>query len=206
MTTLVNKKTRAAAAVELSSKSKNEEIAAAMASNADFNKGLAVCAAVEETSNEDYLRVMFVQKRVTNNSLNALVLGWESNIERAWQNFHVDRAPSNLAAGVSANAIIEQVCEENGVEMEVGVKIVVQHSLVPRTGTKSNGKSWVQAAMANKKGEFLMFRDPATNQLKHVYRNTMLEREDVQDVIFKNLEAISQEVIDDIDAPALLAE
>jgi hypothetical protein len=204
MTTAV--RTRKQTQIELTSKSRNEEIAEALANNAAFTSGQAVCACVEETSNDDYVRVMFVQKRQTNNSLNALLLGWESNIERAWQNFHVDRTPENLASGVSANDIIRAVAEDNGVDFSGDVKIVITHSLTPRTGKMSNGKMYVQPYMVNKKGEALMFRDPATNQLKHVYRTTVLERADVQDSILKGLEAVSVDVLEDIDAPALIGE
>jgi hypothetical protein len=155
----------------LSSTSKNQEIQEFLASNAAFNSGKVVVASIEDTANEDYKRIMFVQQRQSNNvnSITAAALGWDKRIERTWQNFKTDRIPSKLVVSANAEEGLEQLLSK-----KVNAKIRVIHSLVP-----AKTDTWTQPAMQNRDGIIMTFEG------KPVYRNTELVEDHVSDIEFK---------------------
>ena len=115
----------------ITGKSKNSEIEKEF--KQELNSGYAFVAAIDETSNPDYLSVMFVQS-ADNGSKNpmSLALGWNSHIIKMWQNFKTELV--NFEIGTTADEIFTNIAEQ---EIHVNLKEI--ESFEPRTWINKDG-------------------------------------------------------------------
>jgi hypothetical protein len=163
-------------AVQLTSKSKTEEIVSSMP---ELKSGKVLVASIEPTRNPDYFKVMMVQmKKDKGNSLQALALGWDASVERCWMNFHVDQIEA-----VSFKKSAEDVFRQLDETFDDQLHIRVIHSLEPRKAELPDGTVWTQSPLTREEnGQIRTF---VNTDNKPIYKNTELDFVDVADETIK---------------------